>query len=202
MGASTLLAAALINPSAFDALILCEPILFPPLAIDRPTASLALGASKRRANYPSLAAAAESYRTKSMFAAWDDRVFDAYMDAAFADVDPELPQGEQEITLRCTPSAEAATFRGYVYAHLWEALETGAPSLPPSIHLITGSSSHVYAPHRDNDASAATALVASRISATSSSIVPGSHFLCMEHPSSFASLLLPHLDHHHLSSRL
>ena len=59
---------------------------------------------RRRAAFPSRAAVEERWRDRPVFAKWDARVFDDYVQHGFADLD------DGSVTLRCPPAIEVQVF--------------------------------------------------------------------------------------------
>mmetsp|Transcript_60324 Transcript_60324/g.127746 ORF Transcript_60324/g.127746 Transcript_60324/m.127746 type:complete len:323 (+) Transcript_60324:74-1042(+) len=109
LGGAGLVYAELARPGTFDALILMEPILPPPdERIDGKTdqrALLAAGASKRRVLWPTREEARKSLRSKALYAAFEERVFNNFVDYGTV----ETAQGCQ---LQCTGDIEAEIYRG------------------------------------------------------------------------------------------
>jgi hypothetical protein len=70
---------------------------------------LADGAQRRRATFPSKAAAIAAYTGKGGFRAWSAEQLADYVEAGFRETD------EGEVTLTCTPAWEASNFRTHNY---------------------------------------------------------------------------------------
>jgi pimeloyl-ACP methyl ester carboxylesterase len=126
-GGAALLTADIRRPGTFSALYLYEPIVLPP-ASEGPAISnenpLAAGAARRRADFPSRAAAIENYASKSPFSRLRADALEAYVEHGFADTD-------DGITLKCRPEVEAATYRAGSALRTWERL--GEISCPVTI---------------------------------------------------------------------
>lgn len=106
MGGAGLLMAAHREPGLFDALIVFEPIVFPPRPADAPAAdapSLSVGARKRRATFASFDEALANYASKPPMMAFDPDVLRLYVAHGFR----PSPEG---VRLKCDPEHEARTF--------------------------------------------------------------------------------------------
>ena len=91
-----------------SAQLLVEPILFPPTTEETP---LAVAAEKRRTSWPTAQAARQQLEQRGAFFRWDRRAMTAYIEHGFRWGNP--PDGGSPVwTLKCTPRAEAASFRG------------------------------------------------------------------------------------------
>jgi pimeloyl-ACP methyl ester carboxylesterase len=121
MGGATLLMAELRRPGLFRALVLYEPIVFPPIDgatdVEPGESPLAQGARRRRSEFPSYQEAIENYRSKPPMNAFDSRALDEYVYGGFRPVDFAEPRGAVELT--CAPAHEAATFAGSHASGLW-----------------------------------------------------------------------------------
>lgn len=118
MGGACLLMAAHRNPGLFRALVVFEPIVFPPTGI-RPNGEpspLSVGARRRRASFPSYEAAIANYAAKPPLGAFAPAALDAYVRYGFA------PGPDGEVHLKCRPDTEAATFETGGLHETWDAL--------------------------------------------------------------------------------
>lgn len=106
MGGAALLMAELANPGTFRALALFEPIVFArdPDRVGGP--SLAEGARRRRAEFPSKDAALENYAGKPPLNVFTPEAIAAYVEWGF----DETVDGVA--VLRCRPDDEARTYEG------------------------------------------------------------------------------------------
>jgi pimeloyl-ACP methyl ester carboxylesterase len=112
MGGSASLLAAVAQPERVAGLVLIDPPMIP-FALAREALAaggrtpnpMADAAEKRRAEYPDLASARERWRGRGVFSGWADADLDAYL----AD---GVVGGDAGVRLACTPTWEAATFRG------------------------------------------------------------------------------------------
>ena len=108
-GAACLLAEAK-RPGTFDALYLFEPVAAPSVAAgqahpwEAPLKVLAGSALKRRAVYPSRAAARAAFASKPPLSYLHPRCLDLYVLHGFQDLD------NGQVTLRCRPETESAIF--------------------------------------------------------------------------------------------
>ena len=118
MGGACLLMAAHRNPALFSALVVFEPIVFPPTGIrpDGTPSPLSMGARRRRAVFPSYAAAIENFAAKPPLGSFTPAALDAYVRHGFAaDVDGQ-------VHLKCLPDTEAETFETGGAHDTWDAL--------------------------------------------------------------------------------
>ena len=106
MGGACLLMAARRNPGLFRALVVFEPIVFPPSGIrpDGAPSPLSMGARRRRASFPSYEAAIDNYSAKPPLGSFTPAALDAYVRYGFRAGD------DGEVHLKCRPEIEAATF--------------------------------------------------------------------------------------------
>lgn len=130
MGGACLVLAAQRRPDAFRSLWLFEPVIPPPGRM--PTGSgenpMAEGAERRRASFPSLDAAYDNYASKPPLDAFHPDALRGYVEAGFE------PAGG-EVTLRCRPAWEAATFRMGGANGVWEVL----PRLELPVTIAAGA---------------------------------------------------------------
>lgn len=110
MGGTSSLLAAAHEPGRVKALALFDPVVFPVgvahAATDNP---LAEGALRRRASFPSKAAAVEAYTGRGAFRTWRPEQLADYVEAGFR------PDADGGVTLACAPAWEAANFRTHNY---------------------------------------------------------------------------------------
>jgi pimeloyl-ACP methyl ester carboxylesterase len=106
MGGAISLVAASRRPERFGRIALIDPVILLPEQRARTTGSneRAEGARKRRALWPSRAAVRAAYATRALFADWQPRALDLYVEHGFR----ERPDGQVE--LRCAPEVEGALF--------------------------------------------------------------------------------------------
>lgn len=174
MGGAALLLHALAEPSAFEQLILIEPIVFPP-ALERQFADvhpLADVAARRRRTFASPEAALSNFAAKPVFAGWTNAALEAYVSGG-------LVREGDHFALACEPADEAATFRGAIGTGLWDRL----PEVVAPVTIVVGESSDSHPP-------AFADLLASRFEEVSVAIVPGAgHFVPMEQPDALAEIV-------------
>ncbi len=109
-GGTSILMAAAKRPELFARAVLVDPVVPPPdWASADPERqlrgnALAEGAKKRRIVWPSRAAAREKWTDKEMFAAWDPRALDLYVEYGMADRD------DGQVELKCSGVVEATVF--------------------------------------------------------------------------------------------
>jgi pimeloyl-ACP methyl ester carboxylesterase len=115
-GGAALVMAELLAPGTFSALVLVEPIVFPPgaeIAEDHPMVRAAL---RRRAVFDDVVAARANFAGKAAFAGWEPAAFDAY-------VRHGLVAGPGGVTLKCRPDVEAEFYRAAVRHGAWSRLD-------------------------------------------------------------------------------
>jgi pimeloyl-ACP methyl ester carboxylesterase len=111
MGGTSSLLAAAAAPERVKGLALFDPVIFAPsqgpsLMGDNP---LAEGALRRRAVFPSKAAAVEAYTGRGAFRSWRPEQLADYVEAGFRE------SGEGQVALTCAPAWEASNFRTHNY---------------------------------------------------------------------------------------
>jgi len=117
MGGTASLLAAAADPQRVKALALFDPVVVPmeaqagPAMLESP---LRRGALRRRAVFPSKAAALQAYLGRGAFKSWSEEQVADYVAAGFR----ETPSGE--VTLACAPAWEASNF-GTHNADAWAA---------------------------------------------------------------------------------
>ena len=118
MGGAALVMAALREPGLFRALILFEPIIFPPQAREpgAPPTPLAEGARRRRATFASFDEAIANYASKPPLNCFTRDSLEAYVRHGFR----ATPHGD--VTLKCSPEHEARTFEAGGLHETWDAL--------------------------------------------------------------------------------
>lgn len=175
MGGTASLLAAAHAPERVKTLALFDPVIF---AIDVPRVTmgdnpLADGAQRRRAVFPSKAAAVEAYTGRGAFRSWRPEQLADYVEAGFRDT------GDGEVTLTCAPAWEASNFRTHNYDP-WAAFR--ATRCPIRIlRADVGSTARL-------DEGMSELLATGRVQVD---LIPGtSHFLPMERPELVRETLL------------
>jgi pimeloyl-ACP methyl ester carboxylesterase len=170
MGGTSSLLAAAVAPEKVRALALFDPVLMhTPGGRSEDIASiaespLALGALRRRADFPSRQAVLEAYRGRGAFRTWTDEQLADYVASGFR----ETAEG---VTLTCRPEWEASNFRSHNYDPWTAFRETRCP-----IRILQAEQASTARLDDHRDELTATG----RISVET---VPGtSHFLPMERP--------------------
>ena len=164
MGGAALLMAELKAPGTFAALVLIEPIVFPPpfQRYDGPLASLAL---KRKNRFESLTAAVSNFADKLPFSVWNRMAFDAYIECGLI----ETPEG---VELACSPLDEAEIYRASTEHGVWDRLG----EVNPPVTILAGA-------YSDTHTVDLVRQLASQVPNCDYEIVPGTgHFLPMEMP--------------------
>jgi pimeloyl-ACP methyl ester carboxylesterase len=130
MGGAALVMAALREPALFRALVLYEPIIFPPTARDpdAPKPPLADGARRRRATFPSFDDALANYAAKPPLNVFHPECLEAYVRHGFR----ATPDGD--VTLKCRPEHEARTYESGGLHETWDALG----NLATPVWLVSG----------------------------------------------------------------
>lgn len=132
MGGASLLMAAHRDPSLFAALVVFEPIVFPPPSTDaavRPDNPLAGGARKRRSRFPNFEEALENFSSKPPMSTFHPDARAAYVKHGFFQSD----QGD--IALKCSPEHEARTYETGGTSGAWNDL----PSIQTPVWVVSGA---------------------------------------------------------------
>ena len=113
MGGTSSLLAAAAEPARVKALALFDPVVMPAGVAADPDAMqdnpLAAGAERRRAIFPSKAAAVEAYTGRGAFRTWSPEQLADYVEAGFRETETG------EVTLTAAPAWEASNFRTHNY---------------------------------------------------------------------------------------
>lgn len=173
-------------PGQFGRVVMLDPPLKPsadmlehlglawPIAAGRD--SIGEQARRRRAVWPSRAAAGDAWRAKPMFATWDSRSFELYLQAGFRD------RADGQVELSCAPAVEASIFEMTGTVDLFER----APRILTPVHLVRATRG--YFPRALYQA------LVQRLPRGALSEMDGGHLLPMEMPESTAELLQHELD--------
>jgi pimeloyl-ACP methyl ester carboxylesterase len=102
MGGHALVAAAIRHPAIFSALVLVDPVIFPPEYYGAPPPDASYIA-RRRNRWASPAEMFERFRARLPFSAWHEEALRTYCDYAL------LPDGDAFV-LACPPAVEAAIY--------------------------------------------------------------------------------------------
>lgn len=132
MGGASLLMAAMVEPGLFRALVVFEPIVFPPPDPDgppRPENPLAGGARKRRAGFDSFESALENFASKPPMNSFHPDALAAYVAHGFR------PADDGGVTLKCLPEHEARTYETGGTSGAWEML--GEVAVP--VWVVSGA---------------------------------------------------------------
>ncbi|WP_419815418.1 alpha/beta fold hydrolase [Glacieibacterium sp.] len=168
MGASVSLLLAATRPELASAVVMIEPA-FVPLAHAadwQPHDNhMTEQAAKRRALFPSRAAAADNWRGRGVFRGWPEAALAAYVSAGMRD----RPDGQVE--LACSPTWESATFRAVT-----NEVEAAVRDLRCPLALLHGTIGSTVAPV---DAAAISAM---RPGTIVERFDGASHFLPLEQP--------------------
>lgn len=169
MGGTTSLLAAAAEPARVRSLALFDPVTFGGEG-DSP---LAAGTIRRRATFPSRAAALEAYRGRGGFRTWSEAQLADYVAGGFRDT------GDGQVTLACTPAWEASNFRTHHYDP-WAAFrESRCP-----VRILRAAQGSTFQVEGHEAELAATGRIGIEV-------VPGtSHFLPMERPDRVRETLL------------
>lgn len=142
MGATASAFVASMRPRRISGMVLIEPVFYPPGTGTAARKALMAGARKRRATFPSLQDAFDSYRPRAAFRTLSDEWLWSYVNGAFV----ETP--ESVFTLRCTPAWEHRTFELNERWPWWAIARVRAPttvlladsysSCPPAARRIMG----------------------------------------------------------------
>jgi pimeloyl-ACP methyl ester carboxylesterase len=130
MGGAALVMAALREPQLFRALVLYEPIIFPPESRrpDAPKSPLADGARRRRTNFASFDEALANYSAKPPLNVFHPECLEAYVRHGFRETT------EGDVTLKCRPEHEARTYESGGLHETWGELG----NLTTPVWLVSG----------------------------------------------------------------
>jgi pimeloyl-ACP methyl ester carboxylesterase len=137
-GGTTIVMHAEKYPGVIQRSVLIEPILPQPdwytvKAPNRNPNSLAEGARKRRAIWPSRREMLEAYQTRPMFERWREDILQTYADEGTAD------RNDGQVELKCPPEVEAQFFEAVTKIDAWQNLsEFTMPTL-----VLWGADSHL-----------------------------------------------------------
>jgi pimeloyl-ACP methyl ester carboxylesterase len=154
----------LLSPGRFSALVLVEPIIFPP-PYKRMEYEMVNAAEKRRTDFESREAARANFVSKEPFTTWHPDALDGYIECGLVDT-------TNGCTLSCRPEDEAEIYRGAGLHAVWDRLGEVAP---PTL-IMAGEKSDTHSQHFVQS-------MAARMRRAGFEIVPGTgHFLPMEKP--------------------
>jgi pimeloyl-ACP methyl ester carboxylesterase len=178
MGGCVSLMAAAAAPERVSALALFDPVILSPGA--RPAAgsevaepNLASRARTRRREFPSFAAAYDTYSQRSAFATWPPEVLKDYVADGF------IPRPDGQVELACTPEWEASNFIAHGHDIWGEMTKVRAP-----LTILRAENGSTCSLAQAGDFPGASPSV--RIET-----IPGSsHFLPMERPDLVRATLL------------
>lgn len=135
MGAACLVMAELLSPGRFDALMLIEPIIFPP-PYQRIDHEVGTAAEKRKRHFASRQAARENFVSKPPFNKWHKTALDGYIDCGLIDTNDGC-------ILACLPEDEAEIYRGATQHGVWDRMG----ELEPPTLIMAGENSDTHPPH-------------------------------------------------------
>ena len=175
MGGTASLLAAAHAPERVKALALFDPVIFPRdvQRVEMGDNPLAEGALRRRATFPSKAAALEAYTGRGAFRTWRPEQLADYVEAGFRET------GDGDVTLTCTPAWESSNFRTHNYDPWGAFRATRCP-----IRLLRAEAGSTARLEEGLDELAATGRIDVRL------IAGTSHFLPMERPDLVRETLL------------
>jgi pimeloyl-ACP methyl ester carboxylesterase len=120
MGGAALVMAALREPELFRALVLFEPIIFPPMVRETGKAGapspLSQGARKRRATFASFDEAIANYSAKPPLNVFTPEVLSDYVRFGFNS------NADSTVSLKCQPEHEARTYESGALHETWNDL--------------------------------------------------------------------------------
>jgi len=170
-GAAALVMAELLRPGTFRSLVLIEPIIFPPPYFRAEENPMTAGALRRRASFPSPAAALAAFRGRPAFARWTEEALGLY-------VAHGLRREGGAWVLKCFPEVEGEFYRGATAHGAWGRL--GEVSCP--VWLVVGDRS-------ESHPASFIGAMRDRFRLARLEVVPGAgHFVPMEQPGTVARL--------------
>ena len=130
-GGTALLLAEAAEPGLFERLVLVDPVLLPPEPGAAPeprpggrASELVDSTRQRSAVFPDRATARAGWAEKPLFAGWQPRALDLYVQEGLAD------RADGQVELKCAPETEAAVFSGSRASAVWDCAErVKAPTL-------------------------------------------------------------------------
>ncbi|MGH8928014.1 MAG: alpha/beta fold hydrolase [Acidimicrobiia bacterium] len=164
MGGAALVMAEIISPGTFAALVLVEPMLFPP-PYRRWMNPLAEAILKRRRTFDSRSSARKNFASKPPFDTRHPAALDGYIEGGLID-------SEGGCALACSPEDESDIYQGATAHGAWEkAGEVATPTL-----VLAGESSDTHPIER-------VRAITDQLGKAGWEVIPGaSHFLPMERP--------------------
>lgn len=133
MGGAALVMAALREPELFRALVLFEPIIFPPMIRESGKAGepspLSQGARRRRATFASFEEAIANYSAKPPLNVFTPEVLDDYVRFGFNS------NPDNTVSLKCQPEHEARTYESGALHETWNDL----PKLRMPVWIVSGA---------------------------------------------------------------
>ncbi len=170
-GGAALAMAEILQPGTFAALLLFEPIIFPPPYLPYEE-GLYAATMARRNEFASRDDAFAHLSDRGAFRSWDKRALHAYVDGALVDVNGRS-------YLRCAPAIEANYYRSAGLHEAWERLE----EISVPVRLVAGQ-------HSDTHDVAFLEAQAERFTNASWSVIPDvGHLFPMEDPSATAGII-------------
>jgi pimeloyl-ACP methyl ester carboxylesterase len=171
-GAAALAMAEILQPGTFSALVLIEPIIFPPPFGRMETNPMSEAAIRRRSGFDDVEDARASYLGRGPFARWDIDALNAYVEYGFRSVGGRW-------VLKCSAEVEAEFYRAATAHGAWERLgEIGCP-----VTLVAGADSESH-PERFVREQAA------RFASAEIHLVAGAtHFVPMERPGAVSRIV-------------
>lgn len=168
MGAAALAMAQAADPQRFRALLLIEPVMYPPPYL-RGDNAMSERALRRRRTFDSREEAAASFRGRGAFDGWDDAAFAGYIRRGLV--------GEGPVELACAPEVEADIYRGSKAHDTWDHVM----SIDVPVLLMSGEKSDTISPDLARKQAA-------QFERAGVEIVPDAgHFLPMERPELIAA---------------
>ena len=176
-GGTTIVVHAARHPGVISRAVLIEPILprpewFASPPEGRTANSLAEGARRRRALWPSAEELFDSYRSRSPFDTWREDVLRLYVQEG------TRPRDGSQVELKCPPELEAKFFEAVMQMDFWPLLpQVQCPAL-----VLWGGESHL--------GTRLAQQVEEALPQARTAVVPGTtHFLPQERPDEVARLI-------------
>jgi pimeloyl-ACP methyl ester carboxylesterase len=164
MGAAALAMAQAADPAHFRAMLLIEPVMFPPPYSRDTKRDMVERAARRRRTFQSRKEAADSFRDRGAFLGWDQAAFDGYIACGLI--------GDGPVHLACDPVIESDIYGGSTDHDTWDRIV----NIDVPVLLMAGEQSDTIPPDLAREQAAQFVRAGVEI------VTDAGHFLPMERP--------------------